>query len=90
MFHRCRLRHALGLSRLELLEAPVTAANGGRPLLVILSHWGLDRPRPLPPRAVAVGPVEDYGARRAPPLAPEVEDWLKGGRTARGPASQGA
>ena len=81
---RCRLRQALGLSCLELLEAPRTTANGGRPLLVILSHWGLDRPRPLPPRAVLVGPVADCGARAAVPLAPAVEEWLSGGQTAGG------
>ncbi|CAJ1429940.1 unnamed protein product [Effrenium voratum] len=79
-FHEPRqeLRRSIGLGRLELLEAPQTAANGGHPLLCILSHWGLDRPRPLPPRALLVGSVEDYSAKAidAPLLTRPVQDWL--------------
>eukprot|EP00434_Breviolum_minutum_P003474 symbB.v1.2.003055.t1/scaffold161.1/size290820/6 len=82
-FHepRRRLREELGLKPLELLEAPSTAANGGRPLLCILSHWGLDRARPVPPRAVLVGPVDDYSTLQTPDLPKSVEDWLQNRKT---------
>ncbi|CAE7579436.1 UGT2B20 [Symbiodinium natans] len=80
-FHapRRRLRAALDLGALQLLEAPTTEVNGGRPLVIILSHWGLDRPRPLPPRAVLVGPVEDYTVKlqQMPALNRRVEEWLQ-------------
>eukprot|EP00913_Durusdinium_trenchii_P031389 g29389.t1 len=84
-FHEPRraLRRELDLDeRLELLEAPRTSANGGRPLLCILSHWGIDRPRPLPPRAVLVGPVEDYPGKvkEAGELPKPVADWLASGK----------
>lgn len=80
-FHapRRQLRESLGLGALQLLEAPITEANGGRPLVVVLTHWGLDRPRPLPPRAVLVGPVEDYAAKlqQLPELGRHVDEWIQ-------------
>ncbi|CAE7897565.1 unnamed protein product, partial [Symbiodinium microadriaticum] len=74
-----QLRESLGLGALQLLEAPITEANGGRPLVVVLTHWGLDRPRPLPPRAVLVGPVEDYAAKlqQLPELGRHVDEWIQ-------------
>eukprot|EP00931_Biecheleriopsis_adriatica_P116232 TRINITY_DN91903_c0_g1_i1.p1 TRINITY_DN91903_c0_g1~~TRINITY_DN91903_c0_g1_i1.p1 ORF type:complete len:582 (+),score=132.89 TRINITY_DN91903_c0_g1_i1:51-1796(+) len=80
-FHEPRraLRREFGLDgRLELLEAPQVPPDGGRPLVVILSHWGLDRPRPLPPTVQLVGPVDDYDALVAaqPGLSKPVHDWI--------------
>ncbi|CAK0821309.1 unnamed protein product, partial [Prorocentrum cordatum] len=62
-FHepRRRLRAELGLAgALELLEAPVWGPRNEKPLVLVLSHWGFDRPRPLPPNLLLVGPVENY------------------------------
>mmetsp|Transcript_107755 Transcript_107755/g.300326 ORF Transcript_107755/g.300326 Transcript_107755/m.300326 type:complete len:577 (-) Transcript_107755:128-1858(-) len=76
---RRALRHEFGLGgRLELLEAPRWRHGRERPLVVVLSHWGLDRPRPLPPNVVLVGPVENYQARASSRAAlPEsVQAWL--------------
>lgn len=46
---------------------------------MVLTHWGLDRPRPLPPRAVLVGPVEDYAAKlqQLPELGRHVDEWIQ-------------
>ncbi|CAE8625296.1 unnamed protein product, partial [Polarella glacialis] len=45
-FHEPRrsLRRELGLAAgLELLESPGVPPHGARPLVIIISHWGLDR-----------------------------------------------
>eukprot|EP00928_Gymnodinium_smaydae_P058579 TRINITY_DN4175_c3_g4_i1.p1 TRINITY_DN4175_c3_g4~~TRINITY_DN4175_c3_g4_i1.p1 ORF type:complete len:602 (-),score=64.73 TRINITY_DN4175_c3_g4_i1:13-1794(-) len=80
-FHAPRraVRDSLGLEgKLELLEVPRWGPRRERPLVVVLSFWGLDRPRPLSPNIALVGPVEDYAARardRAP-LSEDVSSWL--------------
>jgi len=79
---RRELRRGLGLGdggSLELLELPRWSGGGERPPVVVLSHWGLDRPRPLPPQIRLVGPVEDYDARarQRPALDEEVRKWLE-------------
>eukprot|EP00933_Yihiella_yeosuensis_P028947 TRINITY_DN22707_c0_g1_i1.p1 TRINITY_DN22707_c0_g1~~TRINITY_DN22707_c0_g1_i1.p1 ORF type:complete len:473 (+),score=66.35 TRINITY_DN22707_c0_g1_i1:95-1420(+) len=83
-FHEPRraMRRDLGLGgKLQLLEAPGTPPMGFKPLVIILSHWGLDRPRPLAPSAVLVGPVEDYDvlATKSAPLSKSVETLLQEG-----------
>merc|ERR1719350_1115074 len=81
-FHTPRrvLRAEMGLpGRLELLEVPQQA--GARPLVLVLSYWGLDRPRSLPPNVALVGPVEDYSAKASGRRLPEpVRVWLDGGQ----------
>jgi len=82
-FHKPRreLRRKLGLSiDIELLEPPRWAPKFERPLIVVLSHWGLDRSRPLPPNVALVGPVENYAARALDSvgkLPKNVRSWME-------------
>jgi len=84
-FHEPRreLRRRLNLEpMIELLEPPRIPPLSERPLVAVLSHWGLDRPRPMPSNVVLVGPVEDYQALAAarPELQKEVSLFLAEGR----------
>eukprot|EP00450_Noctiluca_scintillans_P015598 CAMPEP_0194527098 /NCGR_PEP_ID=MMETSP0253-20130528/63087_1 /TAXON_ID=2966 /ORGANISM="Noctiluca scintillans" /LENGTH=541 /DNA_ID=CAMNT_0039371987 /DNA_START=182 /DNA_END=1810 /DNA_ORIENTATION=- len=81
-FHepRRKLRAEFGLSStLELLEVPLLQPKNERPLVIVLSHWGLDRSRPLLPNVKLVGPVEDYDGliRNRKPLPDHVQSFLQ-------------